>query len=44
MKPRRIIELIIALLTVIGSFLGGQAAAQNNVVDIFKTQKIENHE
>lgn len=44
MKPRRIVELIIALLTVIGSFLGGQAAAQNSVVDIFKTQKIENHE
>lgn len=44
MKPRKIIELIIALLTVIGSFLGGQASAKNNVIDIFKTQKIESHE
>lgn len=44
MKPRRIIELIIALLSVIGSFIGGQVSAKNNVVDIFKTQKVECHE
>ena len=36
-KPnwKRILELIAALATMIASFIGGQAAAQNNVIDIF---------
>lgn len=36
-KPnwKKIIELVIAILSVIGSFLGGQALAQNGHVDIF---------
>ncbi len=44
-KPnwKRIMELIAAIATVIASFFGGQAAAQNGVIDIFNTQKIENH-
>lgn len=32
---KKIIDLIIVLLTAIGSFIGGQASAQNEVVDIF---------
>lgn len=32
---KKIIDLIIVLLTAIGGFLGGQASAQNNVIDIF---------
>lgn len=32
---KKIIDLIIVLLTAIGSFIGGQASAQNDVVDIF---------
>lgn len=36
-KPnwKKIIELIIAILSVIGSFIGGQALAQNGHVDMF---------
>lgn len=36
-KPnwKRILELIAALATMIASFIGGQAAAQNDVIDIF---------
>lgn len=36
-KPnwKRILELIAAIATMIASFIGGQAAAQNNVIDIF---------
>lgn len=36
-KPnwKRILELIAALATMIASFIGGQAAAQNGVIDIF---------
>lgn len=36
-KPnwRKIVELIAAICTVIASFIGGQAAAQNNIVDLF---------
>lgn len=36
-KPnwKRILELVAALATMIASFIGGQAAAQNNVIDIF---------
>lgn len=42
-KPnwKRIIELIIAILSVIGSFLGGQVLAQNGYVDLFDKCKIE---
>lgn len=32
---KKIIDLIIVLLTAVGSFLGGQASAQNGIVDIF---------
>lgn len=32
---KKIIDLIIVLLTAIGSFIGGQASAQNDLVDIF---------
>ena len=44
-KPnwKRILELIAALATMIASFIGGQAAAQNGVIDMFNTQIIENH-
>ena len=36
-KPnwKRILELIAALATMIASFIGGQAAAQNGYIDIF---------
>ncbi len=42
-KPnwKKIIEAIIAILTVIGSFIGGQAAAQNGIVDLFNKCKVE---
>lgn len=44
-KPnwKRICEFIAALATMIASFLGGQAAAQNGVIDIFNKQQIEHH-
>lgn len=32
---KKIIDLIIVLLTAIGSFIGGQASAQNGVIDVF---------
>lgn len=32
---KKIIDLVIVLLTAIGSFIGGQASAQNEIVDIF---------
>lgn len=32
---KKIIDLIIVLLTAIGSFIGGQASAQNGFVDMF---------
>lgn len=32
---KKIIDLIIVLLTAIGGFLGGQASAQNGVIDVF---------
>lgn len=38
---KRIIEAIIAILTVIGSFIGGQVAAQTGFIDIFNKNKIE---
>lgn len=39
---KKVIDLIIVLLTAIGSFIGGQASAQNDVVDIFnKYEKTE---
>lgn len=36
-KPnwKKILELIAALATLIASFIGGQAAAQNGYIDIF---------
>lgn len=36
-KPnwKRILELVAALATMIASFIGGQAAAQNDMIDIF---------
>lgn len=43
MKLQKVIKLIIALLTVIGSFIGGQASARNGVIDFFNKQKIENY-
>ena len=44
-KPnwKRICELIAALATLIASFIGGQAAAQNGVIDMFNKYQIENH-
>ena len=44
-KPnwRRIMELIAAIATVIASFFGGQAAAQNQVIDMFNKYPIENY-
>ena len=33
---KKIIDLVIVLLTAIGSFIGGQASAQNDVIDIFE--------
>lgn len=33
---KRIIDFVIVLLTAIGSFIGGQASAQNDVIDIFE--------
>ena len=44
-KPnwRKILELIAAIATVIASFISGQAAAQNGVVDMFNKYSIENH-
>ena len=38
---KKVIDLIIVLLTAIGSFLGGQASAHNGVIDMFNKQKIE---
>lgn len=43
-KWKKVLEFAIALLTLIGSFLGGQASAQNGVIDIFnKHPKIEHY-
>ena len=44
-KPnwKRILELIAALATMIASFIGGQAAAQNGYCDLFNKYNIENH-
>lgn len=33
---KKIIDLVIVLLTAIGSFIGGQASAQNDIIDIFE--------
>ena len=32
---KKVIDLLIVLLTAIGSFIGGQVSAQNDIVDIF---------
>lgn len=44
-KPnwRRIMELIAAIATVIASFISGQAAAQNQIIDMFNKYPIENY-
>ena len=44
-KPnwRRIMELIAAIATVIASFISGQAAAQNQLIDMFNKYPIENY-
>ncbi len=44
-KPnwKRILELIAALATMIASFISGQAAAQNGVIDMFNKCNIENY-
>lgn len=33
---KKVIDLVIVILTAIGSFIGGQATAQNDVIDMFK--------
>lgn len=39
---KKVIDLIIVLLTAIGSFIGGQASAQNDIIDLFnETEKTE---
>lgn len=40
-KWSKIVKLIIAILSVIGSFLGGQAAAENGNIDLFNKCKIQ---
>lgn len=40
---KKIIDLVIVILTAIGSFIGGQASAQNGLIDMFNKQKIENN-
>lgn len=40
-KWAKITKLIIAILSVIGSFLGGQAAAENGHIDLFNKCKIQ---
>ena len=44
-KPnwKRILELIAALATMIASFIGGQAAAQNQIIDMFNKYPIEHY-
>lgn len=44
-KPnwKKVMEFLIALLSLIGSFLGGQASAQNGIIDLFNRQNIEHH-
>lgn len=37
-KAKNIVKLLIALLTAIASFLGGQASAENGIIDIFNKQ------
>ena len=39
-KVKKIIEIVIYVLTAIASFVGGQASARNSVVDLFN--KYEN--
>ena len=44
-KPnwKRILELIAALATMVASFIGGQATAQNQIIDMFNKYPIENY-
>ena len=43
-RVKRIIEFIIAILSVIGSFFGGQAAAQNGIIDTFSKYQISKNQ
>lgn len=38
---KKVVEFLVALLTLIGGFLGGQAAAKNGVIDLFNKQNVE---
>lgn len=40
---KRLMQFIAALATMIASFVGGQATAQNGVIDMFNKNQIENH-
>lgn len=40
-KWQQAIKLIIAILSVIGSFLGGQATAKNGIIDTFSKYQIQ---
>lgn len=39
-KLKKVIEFIIVLLTAVSSFIGGQAAAQSNVIDLFNKSEV----
>lgn len=40
-KWKRLIELTIAILSVIASFFGGQLSAKNGYIDVFNKYQIE---
>lgn len=40
---KKVVEFLVALLTLVGSFLGGQATARNGLIDLFNTQNVECH-
>lgn len=40
---KKVVEFAISLLALIGSFIGGQASAQNGLIDIFNKQNIEQY-
>lgn len=42
-KIKRILEIVIYVLTCIASFVGGQASAKNGYVDLFGKSQIEIH-
>lgn len=41
---KKIIDLVIVILTAIGSFISGQASAQNGMIDLFDKQQTEKTE